>query len=1573
MESVTLFKPTENCQFDATKCIICQDHSNGKTVSTENGRKRIREASDIRCDTVSKRLKLVQGDEFVYHMTNKCYKEYTLKKTLETLTKKKMAPIPSSSTEGRRSRGQVVRHPPIAKTTVTALRDVKCIICDNKSYKREYDKYRISESDRASYFLAATNFFQDDVFTRTCDLQDTHSVFGADLFYHKGCIKKYLYKFESRDKNMQPPVSKKQQVWSQLVKELDEGLKSGKGYELNVIRDRLNSIDSECNFRNRDVKVYLTNQFGKEIEFTPSYAGPKSMMVFRVEKQVLAESIRSEDPIQVCATVIRKALDEYDFGLEDSFCDAQDLKVACTEMEIPEPIVRFFGHLYNFKPDTYKQAANSIMTDEKLTTELPAMDDGENNDDADEEASDGNQQSFHGSLSVSRCRKVQSLFQIMYYVHHCGRKRTPMHIMNAESVHALGRGGKIVTQTLNHEGLAISYPELRRYQHDLASFTAHHNEAQVALPCHFDPGQFTSGAIDNWDHEGASVSEHDTVTVLYQDKPASSTCKPRVSDTQVTHGPQAFKEILPCQMLYDFRKPAHRPDIPPTYQVSDHIYSSSEQKQAKQKDVTWSLARLDIQKDLVSVYPHSQSTPSWSASNSLWTNEKIPEKNLAFLPVLPHPVTEYSTVYSAMKNFDAIGSQLVQNEIPMYCDEGVYCIVKEIQLMRPQEFRSLVPCLGTFHMVKTVLRCVGKAIGGSGCDMTWLQAGVFGPTVIQNSVLNGGHYNRCLQGMQLLAESFQRILYKEFFTDKGVEPYIMELGILSKLKCAVANKYIKDSQKYMAEFESASEKLLKDVDNFIQTRSAANENFKFWAQFLRMMAIVNDLLRADRAGIWDLHLDAVQRALYLFAAFDSTNYLRWCSVYLEDMRRLPETAPSVHKQFSSGNFSIKDKPGKFIAVGGDQKLEQSINLSSKCSDGVIGHAKQKQYVAQWDLIYHEMMAVKNLHRHYASVLDNTHESYQHHESSQSTTDRNEAHVQAMVKFIEEKGSPMSPNASETLQNFVTKELMPSDIREDILNALSKGKEKYLSFRKERFLMKTHSINSTIHRLNLRTMNTARSKPQKTVKKAVKEINIVGRTLEIARDRGLTTEDLLKYDVVPSPLLFDEDGMMTKPNKSVLVKEMEMHLKPEDYNYNHQRNAAFVIDVMGNIRKVQTTKMSTFDDLISGFLSLTCNYHEFGRCDYVFDIYSNAPSVKDIERKRRCNKVPVEYSSIDTSTPLPKDMGTFWPSNSNKLLVEKLIYSHYEEYSKTGHYPTVLGQISADEEWQCIKVHQGTTEVMSHLQLTMFEEADLRIPIHVLDSVKAGHQVCMVISNDTDVTVALLYHMPVFIQHGIEELWVRAGVGDTTRYLPLRKLFQRLGDSLCNVLPAVHSLTGCDITSKVGTKKAALKAQPQKLLKHFGRFPNPSEQIVKDAEMYLIKVLKPQSEAKNFSQLRSEMFHHSKTSSLHNLPPTSKGISSHIKRSLYNAYTMMHCMDIPLDMENTMVLKPEDYGYEYDQGDLIPTTSWRILEPHWSVNCNCTKCARSTCPCKMASVNCGKFCQCKRKPDVVCKNPFTLMY
>ena len=71
MESVNLTQPAPDSQFDAKKCIMCQNTTHVKTGSKDRGRKRVREASEIRNDHVTKRLKLVEGDDFVYHMTNK--------------------------------------------------------------------------------------------------------------------------------------------------------------------------------------------------------------------------------------------------------------------------------------------------------------------------------------------------------------------------------------------------------------------------------------------------------------------------------------------------------------------------------------------------------------------------------------------------------------------------------------------------------------------------------------------------------------------------------------------------------------------------------------------------------------------------------------------------------------------------------------------------------------------------------------------------------------------------------------------------------------------------------------------------------------------------------------------------------------------------------------------------------------------------------------------------------------------------------------------------------------------------------------------------------------------------------------------------------------------------------------------------------------------------------------------------------------------------------------------------------------------------------------------------------------
>ena len=90
--------------------------------------------------------------------------------------------------------------------------------------------------------------------------------------------------------------------------------------------------------------------------------------------------------------------------------------------------------------------------------------------------------------------------------------------------------------------------------------------------------------------------------------------------------------------------------------------------------------------------------------------------------------------------------------------------------------------------MKTVLKCNGKYLQCSVADFTWLEAVIFGPEVIENSILNGGHYSHCLDALQLLDEAINRLLYIEFFNEKGIKAYKKEFAVLLNLKSPVKKK-----------------------------------------------------------------------------------------------------------------------------------------------------------------------------------------------------------------------------------------------------------------------------------------------------------------------------------------------------------------------------------------------------------------------------------------------------------------------------------------------------------------------------------------------------------------------------------------------------------------------------------------------------------------------------------------------------------------------------------------------------------------------------------------------------------------
>ena len=64
----------------------------------------------------------------------------------------------------------------------------------------------------------------------------------------------------------------------------------------------------------------------------------------------------------------------------------------------------------------------------------------------------------------------------------------------------------------------------------------------------------------------------------------------------------------------------------------------------------------NIEEGLIKQDCGEQQMPCWSAFNTVVTDEKVPERIVGFLPILPHPVTKYNIVYTALKISERLGT-----------------------------------------------------------------------------------------------------------------------------------------------------------------------------------------------------------------------------------------------------------------------------------------------------------------------------------------------------------------------------------------------------------------------------------------------------------------------------------------------------------------------------------------------------------------------------------------------------------------------------------------------------------------------------------------------------------------------------------------------------------------------------------------------------------------------------------------------------------------------------------------------------------------------------------------------------
>ena len=82
---------------------------------------------------------------------------------------------------------------------------------------------------------------------------------------------------------------------------------------------------------------------------------------------------------------------------------------------------------------------------------------------------------------------------------------------------------------------------------------------------------------------------------MFQDEDGQKEKKPRLSETNVKHGPRTFDTELECQHIRSFYRPTKKPVISEDYTVSNTgTDGNSLLEEYRKLDIAWLLSRVDL-------------------------------------------------------------------------------------------------------------------------------------------------------------------------------------------------------------------------------------------------------------------------------------------------------------------------------------------------------------------------------------------------------------------------------------------------------------------------------------------------------------------------------------------------------------------------------------------------------------------------------------------------------------------------------------------------------------------------------------------------------------------------------------------------------------------------------------------------------------------------------------------------------------------------------------------------------------------------------------------------------------------
>ena len=226
--------------------------------------------------------------------------------------------------------------------------------------------------------------------------------------------------------------------------------------------------------------------------------------------------------------------------------------------------------------------------------------------------------------------------------------------------------------------------------------------------------------------------------------------------------------------------------------------------------------------------------------------------------------------------------------------------------------------------------------------------------------------------------------------------------------------------------------------------------------------------------------------------------------------------------------------------------------------------------------------------------------------------------------------------------------------------------------------------------------------------------------------------------------------------------------------------------------------------------------------------------------------------------------------------------------------------------------EGTVTASTVLELcSTQEEADTRMLLHASHASQNGHQRIAIKSSDTDVEVLACHYQAVIPA----EIMLISGTTSRSRIVSIPRACEKLGPEICQILPSLHAMTGCDSVSAFaskGKKKALdiIQFNPvlRRIVGSLGESVPPRVEDFNKLEQFVC-ALYGDRKCLSVSQLRYRLFCESKTLQSHQLPPTTAALANHLKRANYQAFLWKHALEPQVEQA------PNGQGWQLKDGQL----------------------------------------------------------